>query len=77
MASVGTQRNPAVSANSAGARADPDGSDAGTVRVMVHLLCSLGSHSPKRGLHTGEQRSGREWLFLTGDWKDHVCVSLW
>lgn len=73
---LGHRANPAVSASGAGARADPEGSDIGTVRVTVHLLCSLGLLSPKSHVHTGEQRSALEWLFPTRDSKDCVFVTL-
>ena len=65
-----------MSASGAGARADPEGSEVGTVRVTVHLLCSLGLQAPNSHMHTGEQRSALEWLFPTGDSKDCVFVTL-
>lgn len=73
---LGHRASPAVSARGAGARADPEGSDLGTDRVTVHLLCSLGLRSPNSHVHTGEQRSSRKWFFPTGDSKDCVFVTL-
>lgn len=75
--SAGTQSKPAVSASPAGARLDPEDSDDGTVSVTVHLLCSLGLHSPKSHMYAGEQWSTCKWLFPPGDLKDCVFVTLW